>query len=84
MKPFRLWSSERERRLKRFRIAAKQRAEARGLAMCYTFAMHVTVSKVFVLAAVLCFVLAVFHVAPEGAPMIPAGLAFFAASFLVP
>lgn len=52
--------------------------------MCYTFAMHVTVSKVFVLAAVLCFVLAVFHVAPEGAPMIPAGLAFFAASFLVP
>lgn len=42
------------------------------------------VSKLLVLVAVLCFVLAVFGVSVHGAPMTAAGLAFFAASFLVP
>lgn len=42
-----------------------------------------TVSRLFILISVVIFSLAVFHVAPGGVLMLPLGLAFFTASFLL-
>jgi hypothetical protein len=45
--------------------------------------MDITVSKLLILASVLCFVLAVFNVDIDSRDLVAAGLAFLAASFLV-
>jgi hypothetical protein len=46
--------------------------------------MDITVSKLLILAAVICFVLAVFNVDIDHRDLVAAGLAFFAAAHLVP
>ena len=45
--------------------------------------MKFTASRLVLLAAVVCFVLAFFNVDIDGRSLVDAGLAFFAASFLV-
>lgn len=45
--------------------------------------MTFTASRLLLLVAVIVFVLAAFNVAVGGVALVPLGLAFFAASFLV-